>query len=117
MTAGYYVGCEHSYQGWIANGAQTPWICVDFTDADANVKIIFRYDGNDVYPWNDKVFGNGEGHKAWGIASLPAECGGTDTSKLQIILEKQGVEYHEAVPAIEAVEEQYHWEREVVKED
>ena len=98
-------GVGPAYAGWIANGAQTPWIAINFVD-DANVKPIFKYtDKNDVYPWGDKVFGTGEGHKAWGIASLPQEFGeGTyDVANLQIILEHQGVEHIEAVEAQEAV--------------
>lgn len=106
-------GVGPAYDGWIANGAQTPWICLNFTNDDANVKIIFKYEGmNDVYPWGDKVFGNGEGHKAWGVASLPQEFGAgvNDVSKLQVVLAHQGIEH---IPAVEAVEEQYHWERTV----
>ena len=108
-------GVGPAYAGWIANGAQIPWICIDFTESDPGVKVIFKYEGkSDVYPWNDNLFGNGEGHKAWGIASLPQEFGEgtTDVSKLQIVFEHQGVEHIEPV---EGVEEQYHWERKVVK--
>jgi hypothetical protein len=98
-------GVGPAYAGWIANGAQTPWIAINFVD-DANVKPIFKYTGkNDIYPWGDKVFGTSEGHKAWGIASLPQEFGeGTyDVANLQIILEHQGVEHIEAAEAQEAV--------------
>ena len=111
-------GVGPAYAGWIANGAQTPWVCLDFTSEDANVKVVFKYEGkNDVMPWNDTIFGNGEGHKAWGIASLPQEfgAGADDVNKLQVVLEHQGVEHHEAVPATEAVEEVYHWERDIVE--
>ena len=98
-------GVGPAYAGWVANGAQTPWIAISFVD-DANVKPIFKYTGkDDVYPWGDKVFGTGEGHKAWGIASLPQEFGeGTyDVANLQIILEHQDVEHIEAAEAQEAV--------------
>ena len=122
---------DYCVQCWVgavsANGAKYPWICPNF-DTDVNSTIIFRYEGKgDVTPWNDTIFGNAEGHKEWGCASVANEFGddtlaitangGSDTfdiNKFTMILEHQGVEY---VPAVEAVEEQYHWEREVVKED
>jgi hypothetical protein len=91
MTAGYYANCEHSYQGWIANGAQAPWICPNFLNDDPAAKIIFRYEGlDDVTPWGDALFGNGEGHKAWGTASAVAELGVNDfdESKFQMVLLK-----------------------------
>lgn len=104
----------HSYQGWIAAGAQIPWICINFMNSDPGVKVTFKYEGkSDVNPWGDTLFGNGNGHKSWGIASLPQEfgAGSYDVANLQIVLENQGVEHVPAVEAVEAVEEQYHWER------
>ena len=77
---------------WLNNGAQLPWICVNF-DTDVNAKIAFTYEGKkDVYPWLDKIFGTGEGHKSWGLASIPAEFIGDnsisdfDPSKFEIKL-------------------------------
>lgn len=98
-------GVGPAYAGWIANGAQIPWICINFNN-DANVKPIFKYEGKeDVMPWNDIVFGTGEGHKEWGIASLPQEFGegSYDVANLQIILEHQDVEHVEASEATKAI--------------
>lgn len=84
-------GVGPAYEGWIANGAQTPWICPNFMNEDPAAKIIFRYEGlDDVTPWGDTLFGNGEGHKAWGTASAPVELGinDFDESKFQMILLK-----------------------------
>ena len=85
-------GFIHTYNAWLNNGAQLPWICINF-DTDVNAKIAFTYEGKkDVYPWLDKIFGTGEGHKTWGIASIPAEFIGDnsinnfDPSKFEIKL-------------------------------
>lgn len=116
--------CVQCWSGAVsAAGAKYPWICPNF-DTDVNSKIIFRYEGNDVTPWGETIFGTGEGHKAWGCASIANEFGDDtlaitanggsdafDINKFTMILEHQGVEH------VAAVEEQYHWERAVVKED
>ena len=115
MTAGYYVNCSPSYAGWIANGAKAPWVCVNFINSDPAAKIIVKYEGyDDARPWGDSLFGNGKGHKAWGIESLQKafDADATNTNKVQVVLEHVGVEH---VPAVEAVEEQYHWERTIVE--
>ena len=92
-----------------APGAQYPWICPTFS-TDVNSKVIFRYEGaEDVKPWNDKVFGKDD----WGCESVAKLFGADfDIAKFQMVLEHQGVEHIEPV---EGVEEQYHWERKVVK--
>lgn len=102
--------CPHCWQGAIsAPGAKYPWIVVYF-DTDVNSKLIFNYEGkNPVRPWGDRIFGNGNGHKVWGCASIPEELGNEflldnegnttfDVTKFQLILEHQDVVYHEADP-------------------
>ena len=76
ITETGYAHCTHCWAGAInAPGAKYPWICPHF-DSDVNAKIIFKYEGkDDVYPWGDIIFGNGEDHKAWGCASVPVELG------------------------------------------
>lgn len=106
ITTLEFEGFEHSYAAWIANGAQLPWICLNFMQDDANVKVIFKYEGkDDVQPWGDNIFGNGVGHKSWGIASLPQEFGKGeyDINDLQIVLQHQDVEHIEAVEGVPAV--------------
>lgn len=107
---GTYPNCIHCWQGAInAPGAKYPWIVPHF-DTDVNSKLIFRYEGkDDVRPWGDRIFGNGNNHKAWGCASIPVELGEEflldnegnttfDVTKFQMILEHQDVVYHEAIP-------------------
>jgi len=69
-----FPGCTQCWEGAVqAPGAKFPWICPIF-DEDVNAIIKFQYEGeNDAYPWNIKLFGNGEGHKEWGIASVAEE--------------------------------------------
>ena len=101
-------GFDHTYAAWIANGAQAPWICVNFIDQDINSKPVFKYEGKeDVKPWGDTIFGNGEGQKTWGIESLPSAFGpdATDPTKFNLFIEPSGLEYH---PAEEAKEEIAH---------
>lgn len=82
-----YPNCEPSYQGFIGNGGQLPWICPNFGE-DVNAKVIFDYDGTEYTPWGDTIFGTGEGHKAWGIESA-VNLGITDfdISKFKMYLE------------------------------
>lgn len=109
---GTYPNCIHSWQGAInAPGAQYPWIVPYFT-TDVNAKIIFRYEGKeDIQHWGEKIFGNGNNHKAWGCASIPVELGNEfllangettfDISKFKMILHNQSeIIYHPADPGI-----------------
>ena len=94
-----YPDCSQCWEGALnAPGAAYPWIAPHF-DTDVNAQIIFRYEGkDDVQPWGDKIFGTGEGHKAWGCASVPTELGSEfllengvttfDISKFKMILVK-----------------------------
>ena len=94
-------GCTHTYNAWVANGADpinNPWICPNFISEDVNSKLIFKYeDMEDQMPWGDVIFGNGEGHKAWGIVAAKVDLGiiDFDKTKLEMVLEHQGVEQHE----------------------
>ena len=109
----YSNDCGRSWAGATNNpGAQYPWVCPIFTE-DVNAKVIFRYEGaNDVKPWGDKVFNAGD----WGCESVAKTFGNDfNIDNFKMILEKQGVEHHEAVPAHEAVEEVYHWERDIIE--
>lgn len=106
---GTYPNCIHSWQGAInAPGARYPWIVPHF-DTDINAKIVFEYEGKEsVYPWGDRIFGNGNGHRVWGCASVPSELGDEflltngvttfDISKFKMKLVRENVEYHEEVP-------------------
>ena len=101
-------GFDHTYAAWIANGAQAPWICVNFIGQDVNSKPVFKYEGKeDVKPWGDTIFGSGEGQKAWGIESLQSAFGpdATDPTMFNLFIEPAGLEYH---PAEEAKEEIAH---------
>lgn len=72
MTAGYYANCEHSYKGWIANGAKAPWIVMKLPIPFEGT-IKFSYEGKeDVYPWGEstRTF-----QKGWAVASIPDELG------------------------------------------
>jgi hypothetical protein len=82
-----YPSCQPSYQGFIGNGGQLPWICPNF-DEDVAAKLIFDYDGTEYTPWGDTIFGTGDGHKAWGIESA-ANLGiaNFDVSKFTMYLE------------------------------
>lgn len=82
-----YPGCQPSYEGFIGNGGQLPWICPNITDAE-NVKVIFDYDGEESKPWGDQLFGTAEGNKEWGIESA-ANLGITDfdAAKFKMYLE------------------------------
>ena len=75
-TVSYNGNCVHCWEGTVnAPGAKLPWVGITFED-DANVMIKFQYEGKaDVTPWNFTVFGNGVGHKSWGLASLATEFG------------------------------------------
>lgn len=83
-----YPDCQPSYQGFIGNGAQLPWIAPNITDAE-NVKVIFDYDGEESQPWGDQLFGTAEGNKEWGIVSAKTDLGiaDFDASKLTMYLE------------------------------
>ena len=83
-----YPDCQPSYQGFIGNGGQLPWICPNITDAE-NVKVIFDYDGEESQPWGDQLFGTAEGNKEWGIVSAKTDLGiaDFDASKLTMYLE------------------------------
>ena len=110
-SVGYSEDCGRSWAGAVNNpGAQYPWVCPNF-DTDVNAMVIFRYEGaEDARPWGDKVFHEGD----WGCESVVKVFGADfDLAKFTMVLEKVGVEH---VEAVEAVEEQYHWERTVVKE-
>jgi len=107
----YSSDCGRSWAGASNNpGAQYPWVCPNFSE-DVNAKVIFRYEGaEDATPWDDKVFHAGD----WGCESVAKLYGAEfDIAKFTMVLEKVGVEH---VEAVEAQEEQYHWERTVVSE-
>ena len=78
-TVVYNGNCVHCWEGTVNSpGAKLPWVAISFED-DANVMIKFQYEGkDDVTPWNFTVFGAGEGHKAWGLASPASEFGDND---------------------------------------
>lgn len=78
-SVAYNGNCVHCWEGTVnAPGAKLPWVAISFED-DANVMIKFQYEGkDDVTPWNFTVFGAGEGHKAWGLASPASEFGDND---------------------------------------
>lgn len=105
---GTYPNCIHCWKGAInAPGAKYPWIVVYF-DQPENAKLIFEYEGKEpVMPWGDRIFGNGEGQKVWGCASIPVELGEEflldnegnttfDVTKFKLKLNRQEVVYHEA---------------------
>ena len=75
-TVVYNGNCTHCWEGTVnAPGAKLPWIGIKFNN-DTNVMLKFQYEGKkDVTPWNFTVFGTGEGHKAWGLASVASEFG------------------------------------------
>ena len=57
-----------------APDARYPWIAPYFDGRDITVKIRFEYEDKEaVYPWGDKVFGDGDGRKLWGAASVAEE--------------------------------------------
>ena len=65
-----YDNCIRCWEGAVnAPGAAYPWIIPHF-DTDVNAKIIFKYKNQIIQPWGERIFGNGEGHKAWGCASV-----------------------------------------------
>ncbi len=77
--------CVRCWDGVInAPEAKLPWVAISF-DTDVNAKVRFDYTGKDsIYPWGDKIFGTGEGHKSWGLAS-PAKEWNDDSFKLTVL--------------------------------
>lgn len=72
----HYINCERCWLGAVnAPGAKYPWICPNM-ESTSNVQIRFEYEGKEaVNPWGTKLFGNVEGNKEWGCASIPSEFG------------------------------------------
>lgn len=115
----YSAECGQSWNGAVnAPGAALPWAWIGFNYAgDVNAKVIWRYEGaEDIKPWDDELFG-ANGTKQYGWESVTKKYGAEfDINKFQMVLEKQiEVEFVEAVEAKDAVEEQAHWERKVIK--
>ena len=57
-----------------------PWIVFDFEgdETGASYKPVLEYTDDDVLiatPWANGKFGNGEGLRLWGVASIPVEFG------------------------------------------
>jgi len=80
----YSGDCERCWKGAINNpGAKYPWVCPNFTE-DVDAQVIFRYEGfDDVQPWGDKVFHNGD----WGCESVAKLYGDDfDINKFKMIL-------------------------------
>ena len=83
----YSEGCSRCWKGAINNpGAQYPWICPIF-NRDVNAKVIFRYEGfEDVQPWGDKTFHNGD----WGCESVAKLYGNDfDINKFKMFLKHE----------------------------
>ena len=69
--------CQHSWKGaQAAPNALYPWIVPYLVEVEGSYKLAFSYPGYPVcYPWGATTFGNGQGDRVRGCASIPEELG------------------------------------------
>ena len=76
--------CEHTWTGAImVGGAKYPHVNVDCRTEAPGFKVVLSYKGKDVAPWDETIFGNATGQKAWGMAALPSEFPNDITARVE----------------------------------